>query len=78
MSWRSQVPVLRDGAVEFALSVGWPLAKFAEILDSSGIGPDRIATVLDRRGVVIARSAQHNAHAGRAVAYALRSDRTAC
>ena len=44
------VPLLRDGAVEFALSVGWPLEKFAEILDSSGIGPDRIATVLDRRG----------------------------
>jgi PAS domain S-box-containing protein len=64
------VPLLRDGAVEFALSVGWPLEKFAEILDSSGIGPDRIATVLDRRGVVVARSAQHSTYAGRAVTYA--------
>ena len=36
-----KVPVLRDGAVEFVLSVGCPLAKFAEILDSSNIGPDR-------------------------------------
>ena len=51
-----KVPVLRDGAVEFVLSVGCPLAKFAEILDSSNIGPGRIATVLDRRGVIIARS----------------------
>jgi two-component system, NarL family, sensor histidine kinase UhpB len=64
------VPVLRDGVLEFGLSVGWPLEKFAEILDSSGIGPDRIATVLDRRGVVVARSAQHSAYAGRAVTYA--------
>jgi two-component system, NarL family, sensor histidine kinase UhpB len=64
------VPVLRDGALELALSVGWPLAKFAEILDSSGIGPGRIATVLDRRGVVVARSEQHSEHAGRAVSYA--------
>jgi two-component system, NarL family, sensor histidine kinase UhpB len=64
-----KVPVLRDGAVEFVLSVGCPLAKFAEILDSSGMAPGRIATVLDRRGVVVARSEQHNAYAGRAVAY---------
>jgi PAS domain S-box-containing protein len=64
------VPVLRDGAMEFALSVGWPLEKFAEVLDSSGMEPGRIATVLDRRGVVVARSKQHSAYAGRAAAYA--------
>ncbi len=64
------VPVLRDGALELALSVGWPLAKFAEVLDSSGIGPGHIATVLDRRGVFVARSEQHGAYAGRVAAYA--------
>ena len=52
------VPLLRDGAVECALSVGWPLEKFAGF--HTRHRSDRIATVLDRRGVVVARSAQHS------------------
>ena len=50
------VPVLRNGSVDLVISVGVPLDKFAEILDSLDIHADQIISVVDRNGIIVTRS----------------------
>nr|WP_295785337.1 cache domain-containing protein [Rhodoferax sp.] len=50
------VPVIRDGSTIYSLSTGLDLSRFAEILTNQKLGPDRIATIVDSEGVVVART----------------------
>jgi two-component system sensor histidine kinase UhpB len=61
------VPVMRDNAVAYLLTVGMPAQKLAEHFDGLELGPQRVATILDRNNVIVARSEKHDEFAGRAV-----------
>ena len=58
------VPVFRDGELRYSLSVGLPLARFASILDSLDVRPNQLVTVIDRDGIIVARSEKHSEFAG--------------
>jgi PAS domain S-box-containing protein len=62
-------PVYAAGKAEYVLSVGYPLERFADILKNLNIGPDLAATIIDRRGVIVARSQQHSEFAGKPALY---------
>jgi two-component system sensor histidine kinase UhpB len=61
------VPVMRNDAVAYLLSVGIPAKQFAQNLAGQELGPNRIATLLDGNNVIVARSVKHDEFAGRTV-----------
>jgi PAS domain S-box-containing protein len=65
------VPVVRDGAVIYALSVTISMADFATALGASGLAPDWIAGIVDRQGVYLARSRDASQYLGRKARSAL-------
>ncbi len=50
------VPVVRDGKVKFVLASSTPPNSLLQILTEQDIPPDWIGTIIDRKGIVIARS----------------------
>ena len=58
------VPIFRDGELRYSLAVGVPLTRFSAILESLDKHPDQVVTVIDRTGVIVARSARHAEFAG--------------
>ena len=61
------VPVMRNDTVAYLLTVGIPATQFARILEGQELDPHRIATLLDRNNVIVARSEKHGEFAGRTV-----------
>jgi len=59
------VPVMRDGVLLNFLTMAFDADKFLSIFDRLQVGGDRIAMIVDRRGVVVARSQQNSEFAGR-------------
>jgi PAS domain-containing protein len=60
-------PVMREGTIAYFLCVGLPLDNFAKLLDRSQMDDNWIATIIDRAGMIVARSKQHNEFAGNQV-----------
>lgn len=50
------VPVMIDGRVRYALGVGIPVEQFAGVLRRQTLPADWIASILDRHGVIVART----------------------
>lgn len=50
------VPVMIDGRVRYALGVGIPVEQFAGVLRRQNLPADWIASILDRHGVIVART----------------------
>ena len=50
------VPVWRDGQVVYDLSVGFLPERLGKILSEQRLPPDRIVGILDRQGVIVART----------------------
>jgi len=61
------VPVMRNDAVAYLLAAGIPATQFGRILGGQELDPHRIATLLDRNNVIVARSEKHGDFAGRTV-----------
>src|SRR5262245_411569 len=53
------VPLPRNGTPDLVISVGLPLERFAEILESLDIHPNQYVTVIDRNGTIVTRSEDH-------------------
>jgi PAS domain S-box-containing protein len=53
------LPVMMNGSARYAVSLGIPAARFAQILDDAQVGAGRIAAVVSSDGVFIARSKNH-------------------
>lgn len=53
---RIQVPVFRGGEIKYALGVGLALESFSEILQGQRLPPKWIAVILDKSGVIVART----------------------
>lgn len=62
------VPVLDNGEVVYILSIGLPAERFLEIIQTTEPQPHGVMSILDRRGVIVARSDRHAAFVGRPVA----------
>jgi two-component sensor histidine kinase len=58
-------PVIRNGKVRYVLSLSVEPARMKELLDRQKIPPDWRATIVDRKGIVIARSRLHNEFVGK-------------
>src|SRR5205807_650350 len=50
------VPVERTGPPNYFLGAGIPAERFAEILRAAFVNPEYVATIIDRSGVIVARS----------------------
>jgi signal transduction histidine kinase/CheY-like chemotaxis protein len=50
------VPVIRDGSVRFVLAAGITAGTFSDVLRAQSFGRDSVATILDSRNVIVARS----------------------
>lgn len=61
------LPVTHDGTISYFLCVGLPLVNFAELLDRLQLDDGWIATIIDRTGVIVARSMKHSEFAGKQV-----------
>jgi PAS domain S-box-containing protein len=61
---RVVMPALKQGDGVLFLTIGLPLSTFGEILDRLQTDPDRVAAIVDRNNVIVARSEQHDQFAG--------------
>ncbi len=61
------LPVTHDGRITYFLCVGLPLDNFARLLDRLQLDDSWIATIVDRTGVIVARSKKHGEFAGKQV-----------
>ena len=50
------MPVMKNGVVEYFLSIGIPIRKFSEILENAPPGEGRVTVVVDHNNTIIARS----------------------
>jgi len=58
------MPVVTEHKRQYFLSLGLPLEIFGQILDRLQPDPDRIGAVVDRQGMIVARSEKHDEFAG--------------
>ena len=58
------LPVFKDGAPVYFLSIGIPARTFTDLLLRAQLGQKQIACVVDRRGVFVARSEDEAAYVG--------------
>jgi two-component sensor histidine kinase len=58
------IPASRDGEVRYVLSLGHRLDNLKSALDGQGLGPDWTTSILDRHGLVLARSRNHERFVG--------------
>jgi two-component sensor histidine kinase len=58
------VPVFRDGAVEYLLNLSLPPERVREAVQAGSAAPGWTITVLDRNGTVVADTAQHESALG--------------
>jgi PAS domain S-box-containing protein len=68
------VPVQRGGHVVYVLSMGLIPEVFTRLLQARGISKDAISALVDRRGMIIARSWAPEQAIGRPTPLALRTD----
>lgn len=68
------VPVVKNGHTAYVLSAGMSTDQFAEILESSQLGTDRIGAILDRNNAFVARSEKHTQFTGTAARVPAPSD----
>ena len=61
------VPVLREGDLVYILSIGIPTDKFLQFLAAPAGSEGRVAAVLDRDRVFVARSEKHSEHTGKSI-----------
>lgn len=69
------VPVFRDGIMRYVLSLSLEPELMKELLDRQKMPPEWRATIVDRKGVVIARTRMHEEFVGKPLADISRSDR---
>src|SRR2546430_4849416 len=50
------VPVNRGGALKYALGVGLDVASLSRLLSEGRLPPDWVATLIDRKGIIVART----------------------
>jgi two-component sensor histidine kinase len=62
------IPILHDGEVRYILILGQHAADLLPILAGQRLGPEWTTAVIDRKGVVLARSREHHRHVGTAPA----------
>jgi two-component sensor histidine kinase len=62
------VPIIRDGEVRYILSFGRHAADLLDIVRGQRVGPDWVRTIIDRKGMVLARSRDHERVVGTAPA----------
>jgi PAS domain S-box-containing protein len=60
-------PVMVDGAPVYLLAVGIPSERFAGIIDHTLLRPGPLASVLDRNGVIVARSERNSEFVGKSI-----------
>src|SRR5262249_53271012 len=60
------MPIIRDGDVRYILSLGRHADELLPIIRAQRVGPDWVRTILDRKGVVLARSVAHDTVVGTA------------
>lgn len=53
------IPIIRDGDVRYILHLGHRAEDLVPLLRAQSLGPDWTTTLIDRKGVVIARSSEH-------------------
>jgi len=69
------VPVLRSGKIRYVLSLSLEPERMKELLDRQKIPPEWRATIVDRQGIVIARTRLHEEFVGRPLTEASSKDR---
>jgi two-component sensor histidine kinase len=68
------VPVVRDGAIVYALSMNPPLERFGDILRQQGVQEGWVISVFDRAGVNVARTPNPERFVGQRAAPSLFRD----
>lgn len=68
------VPVLRKGKLRYVMSISLEPERMKELLDRQKIPPEWRATIVDRKGIVIARSSLHDEFVGKPLTIASKSD----
>jgi two-component sensor histidine kinase len=53
------IPIIRNGDVRYILSLGRHADDLLPVIRAQRVGPDWVRTILDRKGVVLARSVAH-------------------
>jgi two-component system, sensor histidine kinase and response regulator len=66
-----EVPVFRDGKVKYQLSMGLTSERLGQILARQKLPPEWIASILDTKGVIVARSRSPGEFVGRQAPAAL-------
>jgi two-component system, NarL family, sensor histidine kinase UhpB len=59
------VPVTRDGATVYFLTMAFDASSFLSIFDRLQVGENQVAMIVDRSGVVVARSQKNSEFVGR-------------
>jgi PAS domain S-box-containing protein len=68
------MPVLHDDKLRYSVAAGVPLARFADILNSMEFQAGHLVAVIDRNGLMVARSARHSEFAGTQISLAVPLD----
>lgn len=58
------VPVMRDGAVAYTLTIGIPTSQFADIIQSTQVPDHWAVSIIDKRNMMVARSDKHSEFTG--------------
>jgi PAS domain S-box-containing protein len=69
------MPVKREGAPPYILSIAIPSQKFANILATNQISPEWVVGIIDSAGVIVARSEKHQEFVGTKVYGGFTPDR---
>jgi hypothetical protein len=62
------VPIVREGELQYILSYGRHADDLRAVMQAQRVGPDWVRTIIDRKGVVLARSRDHERTVGTAPA----------
>lgn len=67
-----RVPVIRDGQIRYVLTVALATNAVSSILRDAGAPPGWVGAIVDRQGIIIARTAAEASELGRPASQALR------
>lgn len=71
-----QAPIMKDGDIAFILALTLPVERIRDLIRDEMISPTSVATVVDRKGVILARNRRHEEFVGKPASQTLLTNAT--